>query len=285
MVLGERLVRPKQSIPISLRPWLTPGQWPRPLAGQQQPDRPAPRDRGSTERRRKIRSSPRNSPAAKCRDQRWVSRAWNGQNTGVTPISLSAPELSPTRRFDTVERRALKMRCTQAAGHPAAKDHESETVREAAMDGAERMRRQMGVAFLVAATVCCGTAVFARGPSVGLSGDGGAAVGLSPVESAIIARTNAARSQRGQPPLTPDGSLMQGARRQARWMAGSQTLEHGQGVAENIGMGQTSAAEAVSSWMNSSGHRANILDSGHTKIGVAMARAADGSAYWCQQFR
>jgi uncharacterized protein YkwD len=50
-------------------------------------------------------------------------------------------------------------------------------------------------------------------------------------------------------------------------------------------MGQTSAAEAVSSWMNSSGHRANILDRGHTKIGVAMARAADGSAYWCQQFR
>ena len=244
-----------------------------------------PRGNASRLRDDKNRSNPRNPPAAECGDRRWVQLAWKCQNMGVALDSLSAPELPPPCRFDTVERWGLEMRCAEAAEDPAANDHESDTVREAGMNGAERMWRRTGVAFLVAAAVCCGVAVFARSPSVGLSGDGGAAEGLSPVETAIVARTNAARSQRGQPPLTPDGSLMQGARRQARWMAGSQTLEHGQGVAENIGMGQTSAAEAVSSWMNSSGHRANILDRGHTKIGVAMARAADGSAYWCQQFR
>jgi uncharacterized protein YkwD len=55
-------------------------------------------------------------------------------------------------------------------------------------------------------------------------------------------------------------------------------------VTENIAMGQASAAEVVADWMRSDGHRANILGS-HSRIGVAMARAADGTVYWCQQFR
>jgi uncharacterized protein YkwD len=37
--------------------------------------------------------------------------------------------------------------------------------------------------------------------------------------------------------------------------------------------------------MQSSGHRSNMLDPGHTRIGVAVAHAANGVAYWCQQFR
>jgi uncharacterized protein YkwD len=55
-------------------------------------------------------------------------------------------------------------------------------------------------------------------------------------------------------------------------------------VTENIAMGQASAAEVVADWMRSDGHRANILGS-HSRIGVAMARATDGTVYWCQQFR
>jgi uncharacterized protein YkwD len=109
-------------------------------------------------------------------------------------------------------------------------------------------------------------------------------VNLSSTESVAIARTNDARAQRGLGPLAADASLMNGARRQAAWMARNRNLSHGQGVTENIAMGQSSAAEAVSDWMRSDGHRANILGS-HTRIGVAMARAADGTVYWCQQFR
>ena len=109
--------------------------------------------------------------------------------------------------------------------------------------------------------------------------------GLSQVESAVIAKTNAARARSGLAPLAADGQLMNGARNQARWMARNRNLSHGSGVTENIGMGQTSASEAVSSWMQSSGHRANILGGGHTRIGVAMVHSADGTAYWCQQFR
>jgi uncharacterized protein YkwD len=36
--------------------------------------------------------------------------------------------------------------------------------------------------------------------------------------------------------------------------------------------------------MNSPGHRANILNPGYTKIGVAGYTAANGRVYWCQQF-
>ncbi len=118
------------------------------------------------------------------------------------------------------------------------------------------------------------------GPSVVAEG-----VGVSPTESAVIAGTNAARARSGLPPLAVDPGLMNGARHHARWMASSRQLVHGSGVAENIAMGQTSAGEAVSSWMQSSGHRANMLDRGHTRIGVAVAYAANGVAYWCQQFR
>ena len=112
-----------------------------------------------------------------------------------------------------------------------------------------------------------------------------ASAGLSGTESAIVARTNQERARRGLPPLAADPALMAGARRQAAWMARNRTLAHGQGVTENIAMGQSSAGEAVADWMRSDGHRANLLGSSHTRIGVAVARAADGTAYWCQQFR
>ena len=143
-----------------------------------------------------------------------------------------------------------------------------------------------GVTFLVAtASVALPPAASAREPSL----IGGAVpregVSLSASESAAIARTNAARARAGLPPLTADPQLMQSARSHARWMAGSRSLTHGSGVTENIGMGQTTASEAVADWMASSGHRANILGNGHTRIGVAVAHAADGTPYWCQQFR
>ena len=41
---------------------------------------------------------------------------------------------------------------------------------------------------------------------------------------------------------------------------------------ENIAMGQTSAQEVMTDWMNSSGHRANILNGGHTHIGVGVCK-------------
>jgi uncharacterized protein YkwD len=78
---------------------------------------------------------------------------------------------------------------------------------------------------------------------------------------------------------------MNSARRHAIWMARFGTLQHtSAAVAENIATGQGSSREAVSDWMSSTGHRANILSFGHRRIGVAAYRGRNGRIYWCQQF-
>lgn len=53
---------------------------------------------------------------------------------------------------------------------------------------------------------------------------------------------------------------------------------------ENIASGQKTAADVMNSWMNSSGHRANILNSTYNKIGVGVAKDSNGSLYWTQIF-
>jgi len=50
---------------------------------------------------------------------------------------------------------------------------------------------------------------------------------------------------------------------------------------ENIAKGQRSAQEVVTAWMNSEGHRANILNRSYTHIGVGYVQ--DGN-YWTQMF-
>lgn len=50
---------------------------------------------------------------------------------------------------------------------------------------------------------------------------------------------------------------------------------------ENIAYGQKTPEEVMKAWMNSSGHRANILNANYTDIGIGYV--ADGS-YWTQQF-
>lgn len=51
---------------------------------------------------------------------------------------------------------------------------------------------------------------------------------------------------------------------------------------ENIANGQRTAAEVMNSWMNSSGHRANILNSAYNQIGVGVARDKNGNLFWTQ---
>lgn len=55
-------------------------------------------------------------------------------------------------------------------------------------------------------------------------------------------------------------------------------------AAENIAYGQRTAAEVVSAWMNSPGHRANILSGSYSETGVGAAKKANGTLYWTQMF-
>lgn len=53
---------------------------------------------------------------------------------------------------------------------------------------------------------------------------------------------------------------------------------------ENIAMGQKTPAQVVEAWMNSEGHRANILNKNHTDLGVGVAKDSKGTIYWTQMF-
>ena len=53
---------------------------------------------------------------------------------------------------------------------------------------------------------------------------------------------------------------------------------------ENIAMGQKTPSEVVNAWMNSEGHRANILNANFTEIGIGIAQNSKGQLYWTQMF-
>lgn len=108
---------------------------------------------------------------------------------------------------------------------------------------------------------------------------------LAPVERHLIELTNAQRAQFGLPALEMDPNLVASARAHTAWMANSHTMQHTtQPVAENIAMGQQTGPHVMQSWMNSSGHRANLLHGGYRRIGVAAYLAPNGTPFWCQQF-
>ena len=56
------------------------------------------------------------------------------------------------------------------------------------------------------------------------------------------------------------------------------------GAGENIAWGQKSPEEVMQGWMNSAGHRANILNENYTTIGVGYHQNAAGVNYWSQLF-
>ena len=113
------------------------------------------------------------------------------------------------------------------------------------------------------------------------------AVELHAVERNLVKFTNQQRRRHGRAPLEICPELMRTARRHAAWMTRTRRFRHTwrDPVAENIARGQRTSRDAVAAWMNSAGHRANLLSSSHRRIGVAAYVASDGSVYWCQQFR
>lgn len=61
-------------------------------------------------------------------------------------------------------------------------------------------------------------------------------------------------------------------------------IDEGRGVGENIAMGYSDPEAVMKGWMNSSGHRANILRSNYGSIGVGCY-INNGTCYWVQNFR
>jgi uncharacterized protein YkwD len=93
------------------------------------------------------------------------------------------------------------------------------------------------------------------------------------------------RQRYGLRPLTIDERLMASARKHCAWMARSGSLMHtSAAVAENIAMGQPNSVQAVRDWMNSPGHRANMLNGSYTRMGAAGYTGPGGQVFWCVQF-
>jgi uncharacterized protein YkwD len=57
-----------------------------------------------------------------------------------------------------------------------------------------------------------------------------------------------------------------------------------QPAAENIAAGNASAKDTMNQWMNSTGHRANILNCSYKSMGVGRATGGTYGYYWTQMF-
>ena len=106
------------------------------------------------------------------------------------------------------------------------------------------------------------------------------AAGLQPVtysaELSKPAQTRAYEIEKSFSHTRPDGRYFTTALRDAG-------ISYGY-AGENIAWGQKSPEEVVTAWMNSPGHRANILHRSFTKLGVGYWQNAKGVKYFTQLF-
>ncbi len=126
--------------------------------------------------------------------------------------------------------------------------------------------------------------------------------GQSSMTSQVVSLVNKERAKQGLAALRSDSKLAELAQQKAKDMAENQYFSHisptygsafdmlkaagytYKSAGENIAMGQKSAAAVMDGWMNSSGHRANILNTGYEKVGVGYAVSREGTPYWVQIF-
>jgi len=118
------------------------------------------------------------------------------------------------------------------------------------------------------------------------------------VATQVITLVNDERAKAGCAPLTEESHVTKAAQDFSDQMSAENFFSHtspdgttfdqrikqagySKPGAENIARGQTSAAQVMDSWMNSDGHRANILNCSLKKIGVGVTTAG---WYWVQDF-
>ncbi|WP_062046579.1 CAP domain-containing protein [Bacillus sp. JCM 19034] len=123
--------------------------------------------------------------------------------------------------------------------------------------------------------------------------------GISTIEQQVIDLTNQERRNQGLSELQADSSLSQVAREKSKDMQQNSYFSHTsptygspfdmmrdfgisyRSAGENIAQGQRSAQEVVQAWMDSQGHRENIMNPDYTHIGVGYVEQGN---YWTQMF-
>lgn len=122
------------------------------------------------------------------------------------------------------------------------------------------------------------------------------------VEGEVIRLTNQERAKNGLSPLKADWQLSRVARYKSADMRDKGYFSHTsptygspftmmknfninyRSAAENIAAGQPSAQAVVKAWMESPGHRKNILTPNFTHIGVGYVKGGSYGTYWTQMF-
>jgi len=120
-------------------------------------------------------------------------------------------------------------------------------------------------------------------------------------EEQVVNLVNMEREQRGINPLIANPELTRVARYKSQDMESNNYFSHQSpnygspfdmlrnfgisflAAGENIAKGQTSAQSVMDAWMNSTGHRENILNPNFTEIGVGYSNNY-GVPYWTQMF-
>ena len=122
--------------------------------------------------------------------------------------------------------------------------------------------------------------------------------GAARLAEATIAAINAERGQRGMAALDPDPRLTAAAQAHACDSAARNEMSHRgsdgsnlgrraeregyayRHIAENVAAGYRSPGAVVQGWMESSGHRRNILTRSARDVGLGLATASDGTVHW-----
>jgi uncharacterized protein YkwD len=131
---------------------------------------------------------------------------------------------------------------------------------------------------------------------------GAAPAGNAAFEAEVVTLVNAERTKAGCPAVAVDDRLTTAARAHSTDMAVRNYFTHNtpegvefatritnagyrwSGAGENIAKGQRTPTEVMSSWMNSAGHKANILNCGFKDLGVGVAADSTGALLWTQDF-
>jgi uncharacterized YkwD family protein len=125
---------------------------------------------------------------------------------------------------------------------------------------------------------------------------------VSSLESQVVTLVNQQRVKQGLQTLKTGSTLSYVARLKSQDMVNKNYFSHTSptygspfammehfgirfsAAGENIAYGQPTAASVMNAWMNSPGHRANILNPSYTYIGVGAAKNSRGVIYWTQEF-
>jgi uncharacterized protein YkwD len=155
--------------------------------------------------------------------------------------------------------------------------------------------RVLATALLLSVAVPLTGQVLHASASAAMSGSTSAStsVATSTVESQLLSLTNSARVHAGWPALTSSPALVAVARSWSSHMAATGQLTHDpslatrvagwSSLAENIAQA-ASAAQAQALFMGSPDHRVNLLDAHFNRVGIGVAKAADGSLWFTVDF-